>query len=57
MVRILRDSYFEGMWKKENFYFEQATVNFRNELILEILTDDTLTGTESFQYSTVKSIN
>ena len=57
MVRILRDSYFEGMWKKENFYFEQATVNFRNELILEILTDDKLTGTETFQYSTVKSIN
>jgi hypothetical protein len=45
------------MWKKENFYFEQANVNFRNELIVEILTDDPLTGTETFLYSTVKSIN
>lgn len=45
------------MWKKENFYFEQANVNFRNELIVEILTDDPLAGTETFLYSTVKSIN
>ena len=47
-----------GMWKKENFYFEQPAVNFRNELLVEILTDDPVTGsTETFMYSTLKKIN
>ena len=45
------------MWKKENFYFEQPDVRFRNELILEILTEDPNYGTESLMFSTVKSIN
>ena len=46
-----------GMWKKENFYFEQPAVYFRNELLVEILTDDPVTGTETFMYSTLKKIN
>jgi hypothetical protein len=45
------------MWLKENFYFEQPDVRFRNELLLEVLLEDSLTGTESHFYSTVKDIN
>ena len=45
------------MWLKENFYFEQPDVRFRSELLLEILIEDTVTGTESHFYSTVKDIN
>lgn len=45
------------MWKKEGFYFEQPDVRFRNELLIEVLTEDTVMGLESNFYSTVKDIN
>jgi hypothetical protein len=42
------------MWKKENFYFEQPSVNFRNELVLELLTEEPEYGTGNYIYSTMK---
>jgi hypothetical protein len=44
------------MWLKENFYFEQPEVRFRSELLLEVLLEDSVTGTESHFFSTVKDI-
>ena len=41
------------MWKKQNFYFEQPDVEFRNELILEVL----YKNGQSKMFSTVKLIN
>ena len=41
------------MWTKEGTYFEQADVQFKNELVLTILDSDG----QSKSFSTVKSIN
>jgi hypothetical protein len=45
------------MWKKESFYFEQPNVRFRNELIIEVSTEDSVKGAENLMFSTVRSIN
>lgn len=45
------------MWKKESYYFEQPNVRFRNELFIEVFTEDSVKGAESFMFSTVRSIN
>jgi Transmembrane protein 231 len=45
------------MWKKEHFYFEQPDVRFRNELTLEVVTEDSLRGLETLMFSTVRSVN
>ena len=41
------------MWLKQNFYYEQPSVVFRNELLLEVLSRDG----QSRMFSTLKSIN
>ena len=41
------------MWEKQQLYWEQPEVQFKDELILQILTEDGV----SMQYSTIKSIN
>jgi len=38
---------------KQQVYWEQAEIQFRDELIIQVLTDDGI----SYQYSTVKKIN
>lgn len=42
-----------NMWMKQNYYFEQPDVSFRNEIILEVLDS----SGSSYLFSTVKAIN
>lgn len=49
---ILNFCVFSDLWKKESSFYEQPTVFFLNELMIEVLDDDGV----SYQYSTVKSI-
>ena len=42
-----------GLWKEEQWYYEQAKVALKNEFLLEVMDEDGI----SSQYSTVKSIN